>query len=72
MDVQAPEDKSITTLYVGLMGMPATEKDIVDQFYAYGEIKSIQMVPNASCAFITFTTREAAEGAMEKLHGNLV
>jgi pre-mRNA-splicing factor RBM22/SLT11 len=72
MDLEPPEDKEITTLYVSLMGMPITEKELVDQFYAYGEIKSIQVVPLSNCAFVTYTTREAAEMAVEKLHGNLV
>ena len=72
MDLEPPEDKEITTLYVSLMGFPITEKELVDQFYAYGEIKSIQVVPLSNCAFVTYTTREAAETAVEKLHNNLV
>ncbi len=71
MDLEPPEDKTITTLYVSLMGLPITEKELIDQFYAYGEIKSIQVIPLSNCAFVTYTTREAAEMAVEKLHGSL-
>jgi pre-mRNA-splicing factor RBM22/SLT11 len=71
MDLEPPEDKTITTLYVSLMGLPITEKELIDQFYAYGEIKSIQVIPLSNCAFVTYTTREAAETAVEKLHGSL-
>jgi pre-mRNA-splicing factor RBM22/SLT11 len=71
MDLEPPEDKTITTIYVSLMGMPITEKELIDQFYAYGEIKSVQVIPLSNCAFVTYTTREAAETAVEKLHGNL-
>jgi pre-mRNA-splicing factor RBM22/SLT11 len=72
MSLPVPEDKSITTLYVGLMGQQVTEKDLSEQFYAYGEVKSISIMPASNCAFVTYTTREAAEKAAEKLHNNLV
>lgn len=72
LDVQPPEDKTITTLYVGTMGVPVTEKDLTDQFYAYGEIRTVQVVQPSNCAFITYTSRESAEQAVDKLHGNLV
>ena len=49
-----------------------TEKDLSDQFYAYGELKNIQIVPQSNCAFVTYTTREAAEKAADKLHNNLI
>lgn len=49
-----------------------SEKDLSDQFYAYGEVKNIQVVPASNCAFVTYTTREAAEKAADKLHNNLV
>ena len=45
MALTPPEDKSITTLYVGLMGQQVSEKDLSDQFYAYGEVKGVQIVP---------------------------
>eukprot|EP00960_Hanusia_phi_P049665 759697-Hanusia_phi.AAC.4 len=72
LGLEPPEDKSITTIWVGLVpGNPVTERDVMDQFYAYGEVKSIQILPDANCAFVTYTTREAAEAAVGKLHGNL-
>lgn len=39
-----PEDVSITTLYVGNLGEPVTEKQQRHHFYQYGEIRSITMV----------------------------
>ena len=44
MTLTVPDDKSITTLYVGLMGQQISEKDLSDQCYAYGEIKSIAIM----------------------------
>ena len=49
MSLTPPEDKSITTLYVGLMGQQVSEKDLSDQFYAYGELKGVQIVPQVHC-----------------------
>merc|ERR1712187_272358 len=42
--------------------------DIRDQFYVFGEIRSIRMVPKQCCAFVTFVSREVAEEAASKLY----
>lgn len=63
-----PEDREIMTLFVG--GVDAevlTEKDLNDHFYAYGEIRNIRVMPKANCAFVTYSTRDAAERAIEAL-----
>lgn len=66
--LQPPEDRAITTLYIG--GLPAgtKERNVRDQFYVFGEIRSIRMVPKQSCAFVTFVQRESAEAAALKLY----
>jgi len=67
-----PEDKSITTLFIGGMDERVTEGDLKDTFYAYGEIKSIRCVHAKNCGFVTFTDRAGAEKAAEALSGDLV
>eukprot|EP00243_Klebsormidium_subtile_P002690 TRINITY_DN15466_c0_g1_i1.p1 TRINITY_DN15466_c0_g1~~TRINITY_DN15466_c0_g1_i1.p1 ORF type:complete len:497 (+),score=67.99 TRINITY_DN15466_c0_g1_i1:164-1654(+) len=67
-----PEDEQITTLYVGGLDDRITEADLKDQFYSYGEIKSIRVVASRGCAFVTFTEREAAEKAAENVANKLV
>jgi len=63
-----PEDTDITTLYVGnLDPMRVTEDDIKGAMYSFGEIRSLKLVPQQNCAFVTYTTRAAAEDAAEKL-----
>ncbi|XP_061358548.1 zinc finger CCCH domain-containing protein 4-like isoform X2 [Gastrolobium bilobum] len=42
--LEAPEDESIKTLYVGGLDARVTEQDLRDNFYAHGEIESIKMV----------------------------
>ncbi|XP_025832921.1 pre-mRNA-splicing factor RBM22 [Agrilus planipennis] len=66
-----PEDKSITTLYIGNLGN-LNESDIRDHFYQYGEIRSISMVPKQQCAFVQYTTRAAAEHAADKTFNKLI
>jgi len=66
-----PEDKDIKTIYVGNVDATITEDDIRDNFYAHGEIKEVRMNPKGNCAFVTFTTRDGAEKAVEKLANNL-
>eukprot|EP01068_Selenidium_serpulae_P011828 Selendium_serpulae@DN5730_c0_g1_i3.p2 len=70
--LQPPEDKRVTTLYLGGLSAETGENDIRDQFYSFGEIRSIKMIPRQGCSFVTFTTRESAEAAAEKLHKNLI
>uniref|UniRef100_A0A1L8DI31 Pre-mRNA-splicing factor RBM22 n=1 Tax=Nyssomyia neivai TaxID=330878 RepID=A0A1L8DI31_9DIPT len=67
-----PEDKSITTLYVGNIGEHITETDIKDHFYHYGEIRTITVLPRQQCAFVQYTKRSAAEFAAEKTFNKLV
>lgn len=37
----APEDKEITTLYLGSLDPTVTDQDLKDQMYSYGEIKTV-------------------------------
>ncbi|GLG96642.1 hypothetical protein R5R35_010434 [Gryllus longicercus] len=70
--LEPPEDKSITTLYVGNLGDKLTEKELRDHFYQYGEIRSITLVARQQCAFIQFTSRTAAEQAAERTFNKLI
>jgi pre-mRNA-splicing factor RBM22/SLT11 len=67
-----PEDRTITTLYVGNIGEHITEIDIRDHFYQYGEIRSVSLVTRQQCAFVMFTKRAAAELAAEKTFNKLI
>lgn len=70
--LEPPEDKAITTLYVGNIGEYITEKDMRDNFYQFGEIRSITMVSRQQCAFVQFTKRSSAELAAEKTFNKIV
>lgn len=70
--LDAPEDKSITTLYVGNIGEKMLEKELRDHFYQYGEIRSITIVSRQQCAFVTYVTRSAAELAAEGTFNKLI
>jgi len=66
-----PADKEIKTLYIGGVDADITEEDLNDIFYHFGELKEIKVVPKSNCAFVTYTTREAAEKAADKLYLSL-
>lgn len=67
-----PDDKDITTLYIGNVDpQKISEDDLKSKFYAFGEIRSLKVVPNQNCAFVAFTTRSAAEEAADKLYNKL-
>jgi len=81
--LEAPEDKQITTLYVGGLEDasrshhhsfegPVTEQDLRNHFYQFGEIRQISMAAKQACAFVQFTRRAAAELAAEKSFNKVV
>lgn len=70
--LEPPDDESIKTLYVGGLDARITEQDLRDNFYAHGEIESVRIVLQRACAFVTYTTREAAEKAADELSNKLV
>ncbi|XP_059202927.1 pre-mRNA-splicing factor RBM22 isoform X2 [Centropristis striata] len=67
-----PDDKSITTLYIGGLGDTVTDGDLKSHFYQFGEIRTITIVQRQQCAFIQFATRQAAEMAAEKSFNKLI
>ncbi|XP_074068733.1 pre-mRNA-splicing factor RBM22 isoform X3 [Macrotis lagotis] len=67
-----PDDKTITTLYVGGLGDTISETDLRNHFYQFGEIRTITVVQRQQCAFIQFATRQAAEMAAEKSFNKLI
>uniref|UniRef100_A0A8D0W879 Pre-mRNA-splicing factor RBM22 n=1 Tax=Sus scrofa TaxID=9823 RepID=A0A8D0W879_PIG len=67
-----PEDKTITTLYVGGLGDTIAETDLRNHFYQFGEIRTVTVVQRQQCAFIQFATRQAAEVAAEKSFNKLI
>eukprot|EP01119_Soliformovum_irregulare_P008324 TRINITY_DN21452_c0_g1_i1.p1 TRINITY_DN21452_c0_g1~~TRINITY_DN21452_c0_g1_i1.p1 ORF type:complete len:362 (+),score=73.45 TRINITY_DN21452_c0_g1_i1:122-1087(+) len=68
--IAPPADRTITTLYLGNVGLDTTEQDLRDVLYAYGEIKAIKIVTKQNCAFVSFLSRDSAEKAAEALYGN--
>ena len=70
--VKPPEDKTITTLYVGGMGDAVGEEDLKNHFYQFGEIRSVHMVSERNCAFVQFTKRSEAELAAQRSAGRLM
>ena len=51
--VEAPEDPTVTTLYVGGIAPEVQESDLRDYFYPYGEITSIKVRESSGCATAT-------------------
>ncbi|XP_034254456.1 pre-mRNA-splicing factor RBM22 [Thrips palmi] len=70
--LEPPEDRSITTLYIGNLGEKLGEKELRDHFYQYGEIRAITVVSRQQCAFVQFTQRQSAEQAAERTFNKLI
>jgi len=67
-----PDDKSITTLWVGGMDTKMNDSDLRAKFAAFGGISSIVHLSEKGCAFVTFLLRGSAEEAANTLLNNLV
>ncbi|XP_053284336.1 pre-mRNA-splicing factor RBM22-like [Pleuronectes platessa] len=67
-----PDDKSISTLFIGGLGDTFTVGDLKSHFYQFGEIRTITIVQRQQCAFIQFATRQSAETAAEKSFNKLI
>lgn len=67
----APDDITVTTLWIGGVKPIMTEMDIRAKFSVYGEISSIRVIMEKNCAFLTYMRRSAAEDAAKNLFGAL-
>jgi pre-mRNA-splicing factor RBM22/SLT11 len=67
-----PEDRTIMTLFIGGVTPEISEEDLKDSFYPYGEVKAVRKIESRKCAFVTYTTRDAAEKAAEALAHHLI
>lgn len=70
--LEVPKDTSVLTLYVGGLEADITEQDLRNHFYQFGEIANVSMAPRGSYAFVTFTSRRAAEQAAERSYNQLI
>ena len=66
-----PEDKSITTLWIGNVENDITEAAFTQALYPGGVFSGFHMVPKSRCAFVEYTTRSAAEEAARNLANNM-
>jgi len=66
-----PSDPNIKTLYVGNLSPEINEEDIKGALYAYGEITEVKLAGKGTFAFVTFSTREGAENAIQKVGGTI-
>ena len=71
-EMKPPDDPTIMSLYVGGLDDSINEPELRDIFYSFGEIATVRVVKRQNCAFVEYTTREAAESAAKALHQSLV
>ena len=64
-----PEDKSIQTLFIGGVVEVVKESDLRKLFSAHPGLSNIAIIANKGFAFAEFSTRKAAENAINSLYG---
>ena len=68
MELMAPEDPTITTLWLGNVDADISEGDLREVIYPYGHIQNVHMARAGKCAFVEFASREMAENAAKELY----
>ncbi|KAJ1640827.1 hypothetical protein T492DRAFT_926392 [Pavlovales sp. CCMP2436] len=69
--LEPPEDRTITTLWVGMLPEGTSKEELHELFYAHGEVAEVVVLSQKQCAFIEYRTREAAQVAAEAMAGSL-
>ncbi|KAJ1968984.1 Pre-mRNA-splicing factor slt11, partial [Dimargaris xerosporica] len=69
--LKPPADPTVTSLFITGLTDAITQADLQQQFYTYGEIKSVVVSQAKKCAFVNFVSRTAAEQAAEHTFGRL-
>eukprot|EP01028_Stygiella_incarcerata_P010290 TRINITY_DN522_c0_g3_i1.p1 TRINITY_DN522_c0_g3~~TRINITY_DN522_c0_g3_i1.p1 ORF type:complete len:374 (+),score=96.41 TRINITY_DN522_c0_g3_i1:87-1208(+) len=65
----APDDPSITTLYVGNIPEQIGEEDLRLHLGSYGDIEDVKIIRRKKCGFVTFVERGSAERAANSVGG---
>ena len=68
----APDDQSITTLFIGSIDPCVSDQQLHDALTVYGEIDKLTVLHDKNIAFVQYHTRVAAEEAIQKLHSNFI
>ena len=68
---EPPEDKNISTLFLGGITEEMTEDMVNEKMQPFGKIERMRLVPRQNCGFVCFHSREACEKAMNTLHEKL-
>lgn len=61
-----PEDKSVSSIYLGNIGEEIDEQSLRNHFSQFGEIRNVVLVKKKNCAFLNFIKHESAKAAVEK------
>jgi len=67
----APEDTTITTLWIGGLTEDIGEPEVRAAFFPFGEMSSVRVITDKKCCFVTFLARDSAEKAAAKLYNSL-
>ncbi|TYZ60090.1 hypothetical protein PybrP1_000671 [[Pythium] brassicae (nom. inval.)] len=66
------EEGANTTVFVGGLEASSTEEDLRARFSVIGDIVSVKVPPGKGCGFVQYTTKEAAEVAINQLNGAVI
>lgn len=71
--IEAPKNRAIVTLCIGGVNVYVNETDLYNHFFQFGDVKKVNIPQsNKEIAFVTFSTRQEAELAVQSCYGKLV
>lgn len=70
--LKPPNNKSITTIFIGNITSKITAAMIKEKLYPYGEIQAIRILYKRNCAFVTFCSRSDADKAVSSMSSRVI
>mmetsp|Transcript_26261 Transcript_26261/g.43546 ORF Transcript_26261/g.43546 Transcript_26261/m.43546 type:complete len:439 (-) Transcript_26261:118-1434(-) len=70
-ELTPPEDEGVCSLWAGGLTPEITKQDLLDEFYAYGEVLEVKIMAERRCALVTYSMRKSAEEAAKALYRKL-
>ncbi|KAI8880922.1 RNA-binding domain-containing protein [Backusella circina FSU 941] len=70
--IQPTSDPTNTTVFIGGLSSIASEDEIMKYFEPFGEINYVKIPTGKNCGFVQYTSRSAAEQAIEQMNGFLI
>ena len=77
MHTSPPVSEELRKVFVGMLSKSSNEDDVRIMFNQFGNVEEVTVLrdregASRGCAFIKFSNRQEAQGAINKMHGSQI